>query len=201
MSVILVSSVLLWAQNPIRIGLESVAEHYRSKLPFKVAFTVKQSVPNTSNFSESKGDFCLGPEEQFRVFFQEQEIVYDGQWLWTRDYVNHQVIVEEFNPRSTLKFVSDILNGSLSDYRVVKSLAKAGYTFIDLKPEDENGYIRSLHLQIENNVKTVRLANYQDFQKNIVTLEFDTLIGLNPADSSLFRIDLKKSEELIDLRP
>jgi len=161
---------------------------------------VRQAVPNSKNYTENSGTFCLGPKERFRVVFPEQEIVWDGDWLWTRDHTNHQVIVEEFNPRSSLKFICDILNGSLSDYKIVKTDSQAGYTLIDLKPKEENGYIRSMRLKIDNTIKEVRSANYQDFQNNTISIEFDTLTGLNPADSSLFRIDLKKSEELIDLR-
>lgn len=178
-----------------------VAERYRSLVPFKVGFIVRQAVPNSKNYTENSGTFCLGSKERFRVIFPEQEIVWDGDWLWTRDHPNHQVIVEEFNPRSSLKFIGDVLNGSLSDYQIVRTDSQAGNMFIELKPKVENGYIRSMRLKIDNSVKVVRSVSYQDFQNNTISIEFDTLTGLNPADSGLFRIDLKKSEELIDLRP
>jgi len=201
-SAIFVLTILLSAQDPAKSVLDQVARHYNAAVPFKVGFTISQAIRNTKNHTENSGTFFLGPGDRFRIVFTEEEIVYDGRWLWTRDKVNHQVIVEEFNPRSSLKLVSDILSGALDQFTITKTAKnKSGLTRLDLKPKAENGYIRALQLTITSNSQTVRSADYCDFQNNSVSIAFDSLISLAPADSGLFNIDLKKNEELIDLRP
>ncbi|MCK9244673.1 MAG: hypothetical protein M0P75_05340, partial [Candidatus Marinimicrobia bacterium] len=65
----------------------------------------------------------------------------------------------------------------------------------------EDGYIRSLQLQIDPTLGVIKSASYRDFQNEQITIVFDNLVGLNAADSSWFDIDLKENEELIDLRP
>jgi len=200
-SVVSSGVILLWAQNPGIAILEKIAAEYRSAVPFKVGFSVRQEIPGSGTIAENRAIFYLGTDERFRVDFPEQEIVWDGEWLWTRDPANHQVIVEEFNPRSSLKFILDILNGSLSGFQVVKTNPSADLTDITLKPKKSDGYITSMRLKIDDRSLRIRRADYYDFQNNMVTIEFDSLMRMSPYDSVLFGIDLKKNEELIDLRP
>ncbi|MFA4920785.1 MAG: outer membrane lipoprotein carrier protein LolA [Candidatus Neomarinimicrobiota bacterium] len=201
-SILLGGAILLSAQATAKAVLEKVAGYYNSALPFKIGFTIRQVIPGRKSHSENNGTFFVDYHERFRVNITDQEIVYDRNWLWTRDKVNQQVIVEEFNPRTSLKFIRDILNGSLSDYRIVKMNKKtARLAVLDLEPKIEDGYIRSLQLQIDPTLGVIKSASYRDFQNEQITIVFDNLVGLNAADSSWFDINLKENEELIDLRP
>lgn len=201
-SILLAVVLLLSAQDTAQRILDKVSRQYRSALPFKIGFTIRQEMSDGKNYSATSGTFFLNSRGCFRVNFTDQEIVYDLQWLWTRDKVNRQVVVEEFNPRSSLKLVSDLLNGSLTTYRIVKmTKKKTGLTILELEPLTENGYIRSMQLTIDQNLGTIKTANYRDFQNNQISAVLDTLAHLSATDSSCFNIGLKTDDELIDLRP
>jgi len=198
MSVLFCTVILLQAQDTTEKLLKTIADYYRSSVPFRVGFTVRQTLPHSKNYSETNGYFYLGEQNRFRVEFPDQVIVWDGKWLWTRETTNRQVIVENFNPRSSLKIIADLLNGTLDGYKIIKTNPKT--KTIDLKPTSEGGYIKSMHLKINDNKTSVSAASYQDFQNNSIIIGFDTLTCLSPADTGLFRIQVQKNEELIDLR-
>lgn len=202
LSVLLTIPILLLAQETTQVILKKVAHCYQSAVPFKIGFTVKLIMPNNANLSKYSGIFFLGPNNQFRVSQTEEEIVYDGQWLWTYDKINRQVIVEEFNPRSSLKLIWDILSGSFDGYQISKSEYQNGLlAIIELKPSSKDGYIRSLQMKIDCERGRVVSAEYRDFQDNLVNIELDTLIALGRSDTGLFKINLNEGDELIDLRP
>ena len=120
----------------------------------------------------------------------------------TYDKINRQVIVEEFNPRSGLKLIWDILSGSFDGYQISKSEYQNGLlAVVELKPSSKDGYIRSLQMKIDRERGRIVSAEYRDFQDNLVNIELDTLIALGRADSGLFKINLNEGDELIDLRP
>ena len=202
LSVLLTIPILLLAQETTQVILKKVAHCYQSAVPFKIGFTVRLAMPDNANLSKYSGIFFLGSDNQFRVSQTEEEIVYDGQWLWTYDKINRQVIVEEFNPRSSLKLIWDILSGSFDGYQISKSECQNGLlAVVELKPSSKDGYIRSLQMKIDRERGRVVSAEYRDFQDNLVNIELDTLIALGRSDTGLFKINLNEGDELIDLRP
>jgi len=202
LSILLTNSLLLFAQESPQILLKKIGNYYQSAVPFKIGFTVHLAMPNNPNQSKYNGVFYLGSNNRFRVNQSGEEIVYNGQWLWTYDKNNQQVIVEEFNPRSSLKLIWDILSGSLDGYQISKSERPKGQlATIELKPSSNDGYIRSLQMKIDCDRGKLVSAEYYDFQNNLVRIEFDTLVTLRQADTSLFKIKLNEGDELIDLRP
>jgi outer membrane lipoprotein-sorting protein len=181
--------------------LESVKNYYLSGLPLEIEFSTIQKLSESDEIQEVKGIFYFIDTSSFKVDFPEEEILYDGEWLWSWDKQDDKVIVEEFDPQSSLRLLYDILNGNWDQFFINKFLARDSITEIHLSTQDKNSFFKSIILEVKKDSSKIQKTTYTDFQDNkvVITLEEDSPISM--PDSLLFRIKNFSDKELIDLRP
>ncbi len=183
--------------------LKKTADKYRRLIPFEITFKIKQSFVPTDNEDPIEGQFYLDSLHCFRLTYPDQVILYDGQWLWSLDKGNDQVIVESFDPRSSLHLIYDLLSGNFSDFRVIKvtrSTRQDSLVTVHLDPADENNFFEDLSLVIDHHHNIERAA-YQDFQGNQTIIQMGDYQQRALPDSLLYEIKSVEEENLIDLRP
>jgi len=183
-------------------ALEHVKRHYLSSVPFQVRLTVQQKSQAQKSSSETIGSFYLGMNDQFRVDFTEQTIIFDGKALWSLDKKTDQVVVEEINPRSGMKLVYNLMKGNSSGFSIGNYTIQKSDTLVclQLMPKDKNAFFKSIVLTIDPDSGMLKNIVYLDFQKNEVTIDIDSEKSCEQEKNELFRTDRFQKKQIIDLR-
>jgi len=196
--------MILYAGTKEKIILDRISNKYLNKLPLQVEFDIIQKFSGQDQPQEISGVFYLNSDSSFRVKFPDQEILYDGKWLWSLDKSADQVVVEEFNTQSSLKFLYDIVNGNWGKF-VVDNISifnsTANIAEINLRTQDENNFFRYIVLKVDTLLNVIKEANCVDFQQNNISIVFKNFVPIAYSDSLLFKDEDFNNKELIDLRP
>ena len=196
--------MILYAETEEKMILDRISNKYLNKLPLQVEFDIIQKFSRQDQPQEISGVFYLNSDSSFRVKFPDQEILYDGKWLWSLDKSADQVVVEEFNTQSSLKFLYDIVNGNWGKF-VVDNISifnsTANIAEINLRTQDENNFFRYIVLKVDTLLNVIKEANCVDFQQNNISIVFKNFVPIAYSDSLLFKDEDFNNKELIDLRP
>lgn len=180
--------------------LDSVTARYQSQIPFKLTIEIYYLKDNQQDMI--KGQFYLGENNCFKMIFPEQEIHYDGNWLWSYDKLNNQVIVEQFQPTTAFRIIYELLNGNYKNFKIAKVekiKSKNLWTRITFVSSDKDALFKTLSLVLDDSSKSIIQAEYVDFQNQKWRIKFgkaEKVEGVN------FKKFTPPSDiELIDLRP
>ena len=188
------------ADEPQQI-LNKVSKVYVNNIPFNLRFSVQSRDKNDNLLSAVEGDFIINSQKGFRVNYPQEEILYDGQWLWTHNKATNQLIVEEFDPTSSLTLIYDVINGNINNYEIMKYNQQNKYRNIFLKPEGENNFFKQIKLVVPQDTTLIDHLEYIDFQDNQILINFLRIQDTTITDSSFYELKDLKDKELIDLRP
>ena len=185
--------------------LDRMSARYRALSPCVLSFEIVQYYDrNATDYQSSLGSFYIAGPRKFRVDFIDQELIYDGEWLWSYDRPNGQLIIEALDPQSSLKFIFDMLLGNWENFRVVSVEApKGGETIsLGLKTRDDNDYFNAIFLKIQRESGLLQSATYLDFNRLKTVIEFSDPKRIQTAVAAiLFDTQRLNAKELIDLRP
>ncbi|MCK4446685.1 MAG: outer membrane lipoprotein carrier protein LolA, partial [Candidatus Marinimicrobia bacterium] len=191
--------MILYAETKEKIILDRISNKYLSKLPLQVEFDIIQKFSGQDQPQEISGVFYLNSDSSFRVKFPGHEILYDGKWLWSLDKSADQVVVEEFNTQSSLKFLYDIVNGNWGKF-VADNISifdsTANIAEINLRTKDENNFFRYIVLKVDTLLNVIKEANCVDFQQNNISIVFKNFIPIAYSDSLLFKDEDFNNKEL-----
>ena len=187
--------------RPGKTYLNKISSHYLELIPFALRFSVKTMDEQENILSRATGDFIINSKNSFRVNYPEEEILYDGQWLWSYNQVTEQVVVEPFDPTSSLNLIYDVINGKLGAYQIIKDRLDEKHHHIFLKPEDKNNFFTEIKIIAYRDTSLIDLLKYVDFQKNQILIDFLRIKDTVICDSAFYNIKDLKGKEIIDLRP
>ncbi len=185
--------------------LNEISANYRRMTPCVLSFEIIQYYDaNSEDYQSSEGSFHIGSANSFRVDFVDQEIIFDGKWLWSFDKQNGQVIIEQIDPQSSLKFIFDMLFGNWINFKVLSEdeLSNPNMKILSLDTVDDNAYFNSIKLEVNVQTREFRSATYLDFNNVKTIIRFTSPRKLNPKVAEiLFDTERMEAKELIDLRP
>ncbi|MBN2279029.1 MAG: outer membrane lipoprotein carrier protein LolA [Candidatus Marinimicrobia bacterium] len=195
------SADLLHAQD-ISV-LDTISSNYMSQIPFQMEYKIIQNFKGSDIVQEDIGQFYLHSKEVFRVNYPSSQILFDGTWLWSIDKLNYQIVVEEFDPSSSLRLIYNVLNGNMSEYKIqsIDAITDTNLKKIDLKSLDENSFFQNMIVTIDPTVKEIREVEYVDFQGTSIIITFLEYYKHQIDDKVLFEVKNIKQEDFIDLRP
>ncbi len=196
---ILLNGSSLFAQNQKTEILSEIAAQYRQMIPFQITFSVQPVKNETSN--PVSGLFKMGKGNRFAVIFPDQEILYDGKWLWSHDRSTQQVVVEDIRPATSLQTIYDLLNGSFADFkisRITRDKKNSDLQNILLSNQSKNALFKTMTVQVNITTHTIHQVEYLDFQNNTWRIKFGMPQPLEAADS--LQLKLSPQTEVIDLR-
>ena len=191
------------AESPAKELLEQLSSSYLQLVPFKLNFELI-NYRDQENYQSLIGTYYMANVNQFRVDFAEQEIIFDGQWLWSHDRTNNQVVVETLDPQSSLTFIFNLLNGNYQYFKaeVAKSNKKDSLVVVELQTADENQYFKKIYLMIERISIQLKSVVYYDFKDLKTELRLAAPEKIESAAIAiLFDTSRFDSLEIIDLRP
>ena len=186
-----------------RRRLSDMSHHYLSCAPFALDFEIIQYI-DEENYQPLIGTFYMTGRDSFRADIMDQEIIYDGDWLWSWDKETDQVIVEPLDTQSSLKFIFDMLRGNWESF-IVKSVTpsqKDSALTLELMTADENSFLKTINLNMNPITHNILSAFYIDFKNGKTEIRFTKPQTIDEkAARQLFDIRRFESGELIDLRP
>ena len=69
--------------------LDRMSAHYQTLAPCVLSFEIVRYYDrNATDYQSSLGSFYIAGPRKFRVDFIDQELIYDGEWLWSYDRPN-----------------------------------------------------------------------------------------------------------------
>ncbi len=185
-------------------SLDTISENYLKQIPFQLEYKIIQKFPNSNAYQESIGQFYLHKKDCFRVNYPDSQILFDGTWLWSIDKINFQIIVEEFDPSSSLRLIYNVLNGNMSEYDILKveDVEKDSINFkkIELKSKDENNFFKSMSIIVNIEKREIEDVEYVDFQGTKIVIEFIEYYSHQIDEKILFEVKNITQEDFIDLR-
>ncbi len=202
--ILMISFQLLSAEKKRNI-LDEVSDNYMAIVPFQLEFRLVQEYDNGNNVQETMGEFYLHNKECFRVNYPDQQILFDGSWLWSIDKLNKQIVVEAFDPSSSLRLIYNVLNGNMSEYKIVdivncKNEEEKGMFRVNLKSINDNSFFESMIVWIVKGKNEINKVEYTDFQKNNISIYFNKFYKYSIPEEELFQVKNITADELIDLR-
>jgi len=186
-----------------RRRLSDMSRHYLSRAPLALDFEIIQYT-NENDYQSLIGTFYMTGKDSFRADIMDQEIIFDGDWLWSWDKETGQVIVEPLDPQSSLKFIFDMLHGNWESFIVnsVTSSQKDSALTIEILTADENSFFKTIQLHISPETNRLLSAVYIDFKDGKTKIRFTKPQTIDKkAAGQLFDTQRFESGELIDLRP
>jgi len=186
-----------------RRRLSDMSRHYLSRAPLALDFEIIQYT-NENDYQSLIGTFYMTGKDSFRADIMDQEIIFDGDWLWSWDKETGQVIVEPLDPQSSLKFIFDMLHGNWESFIVnsVTSSQKDSALTIEILTADENSFFKTIQLHISPETNRLLSAVYIDFKNGKTEICFTKPQTIDKkAAGQLFDTQRFESGELIDLRP
>jgi len=197
--------MIVYGQEFTTARLDSVSANYLAKMPFQLEYKIIQNYPNSNSYQESIGQFYLHEKNTFRVNYPNQQILFDGTWLWSIDKVNRQIIVEEFDPSSSLRLIYNVLNGNMSEYEIkgVENVITEGDTLkkVDMMSKDENSFFQSMFITLNPEKQEIQEVEYVDYQGTEIIIEFLEYYPHKIDEKILFEVKNIQEEDFIDLRP
>ncbi len=183
--------------------LDTVSANYLGQIPFQVEYKIIQNFARSEMVQEDIGQFYLHTKDVFRVNYPRSQILFDGTWLWSIDKVNFQIVVEEFDPSSSLRLIYNVLNGNMSEYKIqqIEEVSDTNLMKIDLKSIDDNSFFKNMIVTIDPIAKEIKSVEYVDFQETSIVIEFLEYYSHKIDEKILFEVKNIHEEDFIDLRP
>ncbi|MGV3589634.1 MAG: LolA family protein [Adhaeribacter sp.] len=185
--------------------LNAMSQKYQSLKAFNVVFT--QTLENSSSKIKEtmQGDITVSGNK-FRLKLKDQEIINNGNTIWTYMKSDNEVNISENDPDDQQMSPNAIFTLYQKGYKYafVEEMRESGQTYniIELSPLDKNNSVYKVRLQInkrDNSVKTWKM-----FRNNGNRYTY-TIKSFNPnpvVDVNYFAFDKSqyKGVKVIDLR-
>lgn len=185
--------------------LESMSETYNEMGAFHSEFTYSMENTNQTLNENLAGEISV-KGDKFRLKMEGQEIISDGETVWTYLPDVNEVNVDNYNPDEGDISPSNIFTAYKEGFKYVylKEENQNGTTYdiIDLIPEGNNNQFYKVRLRI-NQQKSI-LKGWEIFDKNNTKFVY-TIENFQPefeAENSLFSFDTSNypNVEVVDLR-
>ncbi len=198
-----VGSVLLASQNAEEV-LEKVRKHYETVKDAELRFTEKVRFPMAKIEQQISGTLFVKKNNKYRVELDDRVIVTDGQTLWSYSASNNQVIIDRFKQDEKSLTPEKILVGTPENFTATlvgeEMLAGSETTILKLVPKDEQSFIHSLRLWIDEKewmIRQVEIVDVSEKQTTYAVLELRTNTGLQ---DSRFVYRIPEGVDVVDLR-
>ena len=197
------SSVIPASQNAEEV-LENVRKHYETVKDAELRFTEKVRFPMAKIEQQISGTLFVKKNNKYRVELDDQVIVTDGQTLWSYSASNNQVIIDRFKQDAQSLSPEKILVGTPENFTATlvgeEKLAGSEATILKLVPKDEQSFIHSLRLWIDEKewmIRQVEIVDVSEKQTTYAVLELRTNTGLQ---DSRFVYRIPEGVDVVDLR-
>ncbi len=195
---------LLYASQKADDVLEKVRKRYDAVTDAELRFSQKVLFPMTKVEQQSSGTLFIKKKNRYRVEMDDREIVTDGQTIWSYSPTNNQVVIDKFKQDEQSLSPEKILVGTPDNFTATvvgeEKLGSYQTTVLKLVPRDEQSFIKSLRLWVDQKewmIRQVEVVDLSDKQTTYSVLQVRTNTGL---PDSRFVYTVPKGADVVDLR-
>jgi len=196
-------SVLFASQNAEEV-LDKVRKRYDAVTDAELRFSQKILFPMTKVEQQVGGTLFVKKKNKYRLEMDDQVIVTDGQTIWSYSAPNHQVVIDKFKQDEQSLSAEKVLIGTPDNFTATITGEEkiGGYetTVLKLVPKDEQSFIHSLRLWVDEKdwmIRQVEIIDLSEKQTTYSVLQVHTNTGLQ---DSRFVYQIPKGADVVDLR-
>lgn len=185
--------------------LNAMSDKYKSIPAYKANFEYTLNNPNEGINEDMKGEIVV-KGEKFRLKLGGQEIINNGETVWTYLSEANEVNIDNYDPNEGDMNPSTMYSAYREGYKYVflEDITEGSntYSIVDLIPENRNTQFFKVRMKIDKKNKTLKSWEMFDASGNIYShkiTEFDPNVKV---DNKFFEFDKSKYKgvEIIDLR-
>ncbi|WKN31011.1 outer membrane lipoprotein carrier protein LolA [Porifericola rhodea] len=185
--------------------LDAMSAKYQSIGSFESDFSYSMENPTQSISEDFEGEILVNGDK-YRLKMGGQEIINDGNTVWTYLEEVNEVNIDNYDPDEGDISPTQIYNAYKRGFKYVfvEEETSEGNTYevVDLLPENNNNQFFKIRLNIDKKNKT--LKKWQIFDKNgtIYTYEISNFNPDADISNDVFSFDTSKYQgvEVVDLR-
>ncbi len=192
------------AEDTAQDVLDRVKKKYEKMEDAEVRFTQKARFPMAKLQQEAAGTLQFKKPNKYRVKFEGQLVVTDGETVWSYSEQNNQVLVDRFKLRDRSLSPERILTAAPEDYMATligREKAPGGEAFVlKLIPRDPSSLVKSMKLWVHESdwlIHRVELLDQHGKETTYTVLSFHTNTGI--ADAT-FVFQAPAGVDVVDLR-
>jgi outer membrane lipoprotein carrier protein len=202
--VALASAVTLRAGDTAQDVLDRVHSRYEQMNDAEVRFVQKAKFPMAKLEQEISGTLLFKKSNKYRVEFEGQLVVTDGETVWSYSAQNNQVLIDRFKLDERSLSPEKILTAAPEDYAatlVSREKAAHGDVFLlKLVPREPATLLKSMKLWIHEAdwlIHKVEMVDQHGKETTYQVNSFKTNIGI---PDSRFTYQVPAGIEVVDLR-
>jgi len=184
--------------------LGNVRNKYETITDADVRFTQRVRMPLGRLEQSSTAILLMKKVNKYRIEFEHQVIVTDGETVWSYSASQQQVLVDRFKMDERSLSPDRVLRGEAGDLAAVvlgkEKLGKHDTVVLKLTPREESSLIKTLKLWVSESDWLVRKAEMVDLNGKETTYTV-TDIRVNPGlEDTRFTFTAPEGVEVVDLR-
>ncbi len=199
-----VSFVPTRGEETAREVLEMVKMKYDSIDDAQLRFSQRTRFEMTKIEQSTAGTLFLKKGNKYRVEFNEQTIVTNGQTVWSYSVSTNQVLIDNFKLDGRSISPEKILTGAPEDFYSTlvgkEKLGNSETVRLKLIPKDDQSFIQSLKLWVDESnwlIKKAEISDVSGKQTEYYVKDVEVNIGLQ---DSHFTYQIPEGVEVVDLR-
>jgi len=184
--------------------LEKVRKRYDAVTDAELRFAQKIRFSMTKVEQQVSGTLFIKKKNKYRVEMDDRVIVTDGETIWSYSTANNQVVIDKFKQDEQSLSPEKILVGTPDNFTATlvgeEKLGAFETTVLKLVPKDEQSFIHSLRLWVDEKewmIRQVEVVDVSEKQTIYSVLQVRTNTGLQ---DSRFVYQIPKGAEVVDLR-
>jgi outer membrane lipoprotein carrier protein len=184
--------------------LEKVRKRYDAVTDAELRFTQTVRFSMTKVEQQVSGTLFVKKKNKYRVEMDDRVIVTDGETIWSYSAANNQVVIDKFKQDEQSLSPEKILVGTPDNFTATlvgeEKLGAFETTVLKLVPKDEQSFIQSLRLWVDEKewmIRQVEVVDVSEKQTVYSVLQVRTNTGLQ---DSRFVYQIPKGAEVVDLR-
>jgi outer membrane lipoprotein-sorting protein len=185
--------------------LNAMSEKYKSIPAYKANFEYTLNNPNEGINEDMRGEIVV-KGEKFRLKLGGQEIINNGETVWTYLAEANEVNIDNYNPNEGDMNPSTMYSAYREGYKYVflEDRTEEGSTVsvVDLIPEARNTQFFKVRMKIDKKDKTLKSWEMFDAGGNVYSHKITNFDPNVNVDNKFFEFDKSKYKgvEIIDLR-
>ncbi len=192
------------ADDPAKEMLDKIRDRYESIDDGEIRFTQKVKYPMARIEQEVTGTLQFKKEHKYRVEYEGQTIVTDGETVWSYSRSTNQVLVDKFQINERTLTPERILGGAPDEYAPTlvgnEKMGKLDMVVLKLTPPDRKSAVKSMKIWVQDGEWLVRRVEMLDIHGKQTTYQVHSFKTNSGVADSEFTFQPPDGVEVVDLR-
>jgi len=192
------------ADDPAKEALEKIRDRYESIDDGEIRFTQKVKYSMARIEQEITGTLLFKKEHKYRVEYEGQTIVTDGETVWSYSRSTNQVLIDRFKINERTLTPERILGEAPEEYAPTlighEKMGKLDLVVLKLMPPEGKSAVKSMKIWAQEGDWLVRRVELLDVHGKQTTYQVHSFKTNPGVPDSRFTFQPPEGVEVVDLR-